>query len=245
MIEIRHPHMYNNASIQEAYNKIYEKEGIQLRDSFYLWLINLLKPKPGEILVDISCGQGRLSFLAHKKGINSLGIDFSEDAIKKAKRQMRDVNLIIGDGEQLPLPNDYAENISHIGSLEHYIQPEAGMREISRILKPNGTACILLPNSYGLFGNILHVIKTGNVFDDGQPLQRYNTREGWSILLKKNGLVPYKIFKYDREWPRTFSDLVWYILHPIKLLRLILSWFIPTNLANCLVYLCNKELPNE
>jgi SAM-dependent methyltransferase len=240
MIEIRHDHMTDTSHTKDAYNSIYQLHGILLSDSFYLWLINLLKPDSNKILLDISCGQGRLVTLAQHRGLIAIGMDFSESAIRIGSANCPDASWTVCDGEKLPMPDASVDYITHIGSLEHYIDPAAGMAEIARVLKPSGVACILLPNSFGLFGNIKHVWKTGEVFDDGQPLQRYNTLSGWKNMLVKKGLVPFSIKKYEREWPLTWRDLRWYLIRPLKVARLFSSWFIPLNLSNCFVYLCRR-----
>jgi SAM-dependent methyltransferase len=170
-------------------------------------------------------------------------MDFSESAIRIGYSQCPEAGWTVSNGEKLPLPDACVDYITHIGSLEHYMDPEAGMAEITRLLKPSGTACILLPNSFGLLGNIKHVWKTGNVFDDGQPLQRYNTLSGWKDMMVKKGLVPFSIKKYEREWPRTREDFIWYLTRPLKAARLFSTWFIPLNLSNCLVYLCRRNEP--
>lgn len=241
MIEIRHNNMDTTSATKEAYNQLYHQEGILLSDSFYLWLVSLLKPQAGRILLDVSCGQGRLVTLAHRQGLRAIGVDFAAGAVKQGAAETPQAGWVISDGEQLPVAAACADYVTHIGSLEHYQDPEAGMREIARVLKPSGTACVLLPNTYGLLGNVKHVWQTGDVFDDGQPLQRYNTRQGWRLMLARNGLAPFKTLKYEREWPRTWKDLRWYLARPAKISRLLVAWFIPLNLANCLVYLCRRS----
>lgn len=240
MIEIRHPNMNEPSAIRRAYSQLYQHNDILLRDSFYLWLISLLRPQPGRILLDISCGQGRLVKFAQRQGLRAIGMDFAEEAIRKGLTESPESGWAIADGEQLPLPEASVDYVTHIGSLEHYQQPEAGMREIARVLKPSGLACVLLPNSYGLLSNVKYVWQTGQVFDDGQPLQRYNTRRGWHAMLVVNGLTPFRTLKYEREWPRTWADVGWYLTRPTKLARLFIADFIPLNLANCFVYLCRR-----
>jgi len=241
MLEIRHAGMDDTHATQHGYNQIYKAEGINQQDSFYLWLISLLKAPPASRLLDISCGEGRLVSLARRQGLFATGIDFAESAIRDAKVQDATGMWIIGDGEKLPVRSECYDYVTHIGSLEHYQDPLAGVQEISRMLKPDGTACILLPNSYGLLGNITYVFKKGDIFDDDQPLQRYNTLKGWQRLLETYNLQVYKIYKYELPWPRTFSDFLWYLRHPVKVLHLIISALIPLNLGNCLVYLCRRK----
>jgi SAM-dependent methyltransferase len=233
--------MHDTEDTRAAYNQLYQDTGILLRNSFYLWLLDLLKPEPGQLLLDVSCGQGRLVKFAQEKGLLAMGMDFAEEAVYKGLVDAPQSGWAVADGERLPLREACVDYVTHIGSLEHYQNPEAGMSEIARVLKSSGTACVLLPNSYGLFGNIKHVWQTGHVFDDGQPLQRYNTRGGWHDMLAANGLKAFRTYKYEREWPRTLADIGWYLTKPAKVARLFVSWLVPTNLANCLVYLCRRS----
>jgi SAM-dependent methyltransferase len=241
MLEIRHEGMDSTFATQQTYNQLYQLKGIRQLDSFYLWLINLLKAPPGACLLDISCGEGRLVVLARQQGLHAIGIDFALAAIMEALGQDTRSYWIVGDGESLPIESASYDYITHIGSLEHYQNPMAGIHEIARVLKPGGTACILLPNSYGFLGNINNVYKTGDIYDDGQPLQRYNTLKGWQRMLESCRLLPFQTLKYERVWPRTLDDLGWYLRHPFTIIRLIFSVLIPVNLGNCIVYLCRRE----
>ena len=241
MIEIRHTNKSQNNATREAYNEIYNGKGILLRDSFYLWLIDLLKPTPGKLLLDISCGEGRLPVLAQNKGLKVAGLDFAFAGLRKVAHQAKDVVWITGDGEKLPFKDQFADYVTHVGSLEHYMNPERGVREIARVLKPDGKACVFVPNSFGVLGNIKHVWLTGDVFDDGQPLQRYASRRQWETLLEDNGLNIEKTVGYGEiEPPRTRQDLMWMIRKPQKLLRAVLVLAIPTNLANHFAFICTR-----
>jgi len=212
-----------------------------MRDSFYLWLLELLRPEPGKTLLDISCGQGRLAQLAADQKLRAVGLDFSITALAKSAATETAVQWIGGDGEQLPISDNSIDYITHIGSLEHYNNPLRGIQEISRILKPEGKACILLPNSFGLFGNIQHVWRTGEIFDDGQPLQRYGTYQTWRALLEIGGLTVLKTIPFSEiNRPRTLNDLFWLLTHPQKILRAAFSQAIPLHLANHFVFICQS-----
>ncbi len=240
MIEFRHVR-HPSYSTQEEYNEIFKEKGILLHESFYIWLLGLLEPIPGKLLLDVSCGQGRISILAHERKIKAYGVDFSVEAVRSGYQQKPEVGWAVSDGEQLPFPHSSFDYVMNIGSLEHYINPEAGMSEIARILKPDGKACILLPNTFSILLNIIYAWRTGRIFDDGQPLQRYNTRMGWNDMLVKNGLFPYRTLKYQVEWPRTKQDVLWYLRSPLKIPRLFYTRLVPLNLANCFVYLCHSK----
>jgi len=241
MLEIRHKNMSDTQATQQAYNEIYSNEGIQLRDSFYLWLIGLLQPQPGKTLIDISCGQGRLTALAQQQGIGAIGIDFAMDGVERGRRLSPESGWVVGDGEGLPIQEMSADYITHIGSLEHYQHPQSGALEIARILKPDGKACILVPNAFGLLGNIRHVWATGDIFDDGQPLQRYGTPGFWQTMLISSGLKVDNTLGWNEiEFPRTTRDAIFLFKHPQKIIRFALSPIIPVNLTNHLVFICSR-----
>jgi SAM-dependent methyltransferase len=241
MLEIRHESMNSTQETQDAYNLTYRGEGIRHRDSFYLWLIGLLHPQPGKMLLDISTGEGRLVTLAQQLGLHTIGTDFAFEGVRIGQSESPHSGWFVGDGEQLALKDSCADYITHIGSLEHYQDPGRGASEIARLLKPGGTACILLPNAFGLLGNIKHVLFTGDIFDDGQPLQRYGTPNCWGKILQDGGLRINKMLCWsETERPRTRADLIWMLKKPKKMLRLLLSPLVPVQLSNHLVYLCNR-----
>lgn len=204
--------------------------------------MSLLKPDPASLLLDISCGQGRLITLAQLRNVQSIGVDFALEGILVGKIDSPQSKWLVGDGEKLPFVNNSIDYVTHIGSLEHYLDPLKGAEEISRVLKPGGKAAILLPNAFGLMGNIKHVMTTGEIFDDGQPIQRYGTRSTWENILIRAGLKVVKTIAYGEvELPRTYQEAIWFISHPRKVLRYIVSFLIPLNLSNHFVFVCTCD----
>jgi SAM-dependent methyltransferase len=237
-IEIRHEP--TEIAEQQAYNTIYAKHGIDQRDSFYLWFLDQVVRYGRGRLLDVSCGEGSFIRFARRAGFATIGIDFSAVALQKAQRRVPSTVLALANAQQLPFADNSFDVVTNIGSLEHYFDPAQGVREMARVLRPSGVALVLLPNAFGLFGNITHVLRHGEVYDDGQPLQRYATRASWERLLQYNGLIPGRVIGYEREAPRTLDDLRWLLRRPSKIARLLLSRFVPVNLGNMLIFVCHK-----
>lgn len=240
MIEIRHSRILSSNDSRLAYEDIHQERKLHQLDSFYLWLLDLLDPKPEERLLDVACGKGILVNLARRRGVIAYGIDLSNVAISHARKN-GEGGFLIGDGSALPFPNEIFDCVTSIGSLEHYLDPSSGVREIRRVLRSGGKACILLPNTFSLTGNIVYAWRYGDVFDDGQPIQRYNTRRGWQKLLEENALNVMEVIKYEATWPRTWADWWWYLIRPIKICHLLVGSVIPLHLANCIVYICKRS----
>lgn len=242
MFEIRHDHITEEYSTRDAYNDIYSGEGILHHDSLYLWLIHLLHPQQGKLLLDIACGEGRLATLAQQKGLKALGTDFAIEGLYKGRRESPASGWFTADGECLPLRDSVVDYVTHVGSLEHYLNPLQGAKEIARVLKPDGRACILLPNAFGLFGNVLYAMRHGDIFDDGQPLQRYGTRKAWERILQGAGLEINEVRGYGEvARPLTPEDRKWLLSRPRKIIRYMVSLMIPVNLSNHFIFICSKR----
>ena len=244
MIEFKHQIDNDTSSFQEAYNNIYRSKGILHRDALYQWLIGLLEPSSGYSLLDISCGEGRLVSIARSMGLKAIGMDFAFSGVEKGFSNSPDAGWAVADGKSLPVSSTSVDYVTHIGSLEHYSHLEPGAYEIARILKSDGKACILLPNAFGLTGNIRHVIRTGDVYDDGQPLQRYATYRYWENLLTSAGLEIERLIGYEGGSvikPEKIPDWIWYCKHPGRLARLLIAPLIPIYLSNHFIFICRRK----
>jgi len=200
--------------------------------------MRLLQPKPGRILLDVACGDAQMIQAAQKAGLVYYGVDISCIATQQAN----DPKVFVGDGAHLPFSDHQFDYITNVGSLEHYLDMAQGVREMTRVLKPEGRACILVPNAFGLTWNVLRAWRTGDLFDeDGQPIQRFGTRKAWRRLLTQNGLKIYETLGYERSWPSTKMEWLFYLREPREALLALLAPFLPLNMKRCFVFLCGLD----
>jgi SAM-dependent methyltransferase len=239
MIEIRHTDE-GTAHTRVAYDDMYAEEGVtQHWPSYYHWILDKIGAQPGKRLLDVACGTGALQQAAAQRGLAAMGVDFSIVAVRKA-------NVFgpsaVGDAELMPFAAESFDYVTNLGSLEHLENMAAGVSEMARVLKRSGTACILVPNTFGLMWTVRHAMTHGELFDDGQPLQRYGTHTEWKLLLERNGLRVRKTLGYETHPPKTAKQWWWYIRRPyLRLSKLILWPFVPVNLASMFVFLCEKS----
>ena len=236
MIEIRHEAIVGTADSREAYDRIYEQAPIEHMRSLYLWLADVANPRPGELFLDISCGTGALPAEAARRQALAHGLDFALPAVRRA-RDRAQVRAVVGDAEHLPYADASFDVVCNIGSLEHYQDMPGALAEMRRVLRPTGRAIVLLPNAFALV-QVLRVWRTGTVDDDGQPLQRVATLDHWARLLTSAGYAIRRVRPYDRELPRTWPDLRWYLHRPTKLARALLAPLLPLTWAACFVFEC-------
>jgi ubiquinone/menaquinone biosynthesis C-methylase UbiE len=240
LVELRHAGVDSTKDSSRSYDQLHSEGHLRQQDSFYLWLLSILPARQGEMLLDVSCGQGALLRWCAAVGLRGVGLDLSSSAVAAAAREAPEALAVLGNAERLPFPDALFQYVTNIGSVEHYFDPHGAIREMARVQHPDGLALILLPNTFGLLGNVLHVWRTGDVFDDGQPIQRYGTAAQWRRLLEMNGLTVVRTLKCERAWPRTWRDLGWFARRPHRMVRVLLSHVIPLHLSSFLVYLCRK-----
>ena len=171
MIEIRHA--------GAGYDTFYRERSTRHPACYYRWLLRFLEPLRGRRLLDAACGEGLLVAEARRAGALACGVDLSTAALGLARTPPG--LLAAAAGERLPFAAGSFDRVASVGSLEHYADVEAGARELFRVLAPGGLALVLLPNLFGLLWTVRHAARTGELFDDGQPLQRYATMREWEI----------------------------------------------------------------
>ncbi|NLP23864.1 MAG: class I SAM-dependent methyltransferase [Syntrophomonadaceae bacterium] len=101
------------------------------------------------ITVDIGVGPGFLGLeMAKITNMKIVFIDISQEALDQAEDTFNSLDLdneagfINADVQALPLEDNYADFIMSRGSIWFWGEPEKGLREIHRILKPGGVAVV-------------------------------------------------------------------------------------------------------
>jgi ubiquinone/menaquinone biosynthesis C-methylase UbiE len=101
-------------------------------------------------LLDIACGTGRfLDFVKQAwPRLPTLGLDLSEPYVRYAKHHLRRwswINLVVGNVETLPVPDDSQGAVTGI-FLVHELPPKVRrivFRECARVLKPVGRVVLV------------------------------------------------------------------------------------------------------
>jgi len=236
----------SNKEIILDYNRIYSGPGIKTNSGYYRWLVNLLRPRSNTDLLDVSCGEGIfLREVSRKhKSIKTFGLGISDIAISFAKINSPQSMLIVADGQRIPFPDKTFDYLTCLGSLEHYLDQDLGLKEISRVAKDDAKFCLVLPNSLSI-DLFLHVIKEGDrSVDDFQILEKTATKKEWIALLNKNGFLVKAIYG-SNLWPALFQEGTLKLKSVSKYIsRSLIKYFCPLNLAREFVFICSKTNHN-
>jgi ubiquinone/menaquinone biosynthesis C-methylase UbiE len=111
--------------------------------------------------LDAGCGTGWVDFWLIKSAKNKIDItlgDLSDNSLKQTKILFDffgiNKDTIKFDINCLPFPNENFDNVICFSVLEHVPSLELGIKEIHRVLKPNGRLIIALPNKTGCYSLI-------------------------------------------------------------------------------------------
>jgi len=102
----------------------------------------LLPPKPK--VLDVACGTGDLSSaLFENIGAQVIGLDFCRPMLERAAEKAPELSLIEGDALQLPFADHSFDAVTIGFGLRNLASVEHGLRELRRVLKPDGWLAVL------------------------------------------------------------------------------------------------------
>jgi ubiquinone/menaquinone biosynthesis C-methylase UbiE len=105
----------------------------------------LLGPSAGDV-IEIGCGDGRLTAELLNISDTILALDPDPDSIEKARYLLeKGVKLVLGSGENIPLPDDSVDTVVFSLSLHHHPAPENALAQARRVLKEQGRILVLEP----------------------------------------------------------------------------------------------------
>ncbi|WP_211460703.1 class I SAM-dependent methyltransferase [Collimonas silvisoli] len=102
----------------------------------------------GLCVLDIASGEGYGTSILAAVAHSAIGVDISPDAVKHAQLTYQAPNLEYRNGSCAAIPVESAsiDLVVSFETIEHHDQHEAMMREIKRVLKPDGLLLISSPN---------------------------------------------------------------------------------------------------
>jgi ubiquinone/menaquinone biosynthesis C-methylase UbiE len=145
---------------KQFFDRTFGSEGRNTVSKFYALVKNsranykkfILSNCRNKKVLEYGCGKGSSAFSLAKLGAKVVGIDISEVAIKLAKAQAKDVGLadidfLIMDAEAMQFKDSCFDIACGTGVL-HHLQIDKGLKELARVLKPEGKAIFMEPMGY-------------------------------------------------------------------------------------------------
>ncbi|UGS23983.1 bifunctional demethylmenaquinone methyltransferase/2-methoxy-6-polyprenyl-1,4-benzoquinol methylase UbiE [Flavobacterium channae] len=113
-------------------------------------ILKMVAAREPKTILDIATGTGDLAILfANSSATEIIGLDISQGMLDIGKKKIAAQNLdsriqmVLGDGENVPYPDNYFDTITVAYGVRNFENLEKGLSEILRTLKPNGQLIIL------------------------------------------------------------------------------------------------------
>jgi SAM-dependent methyltransferase len=124
------------------------------RDSLFIFeaienaMVDLATEASGGRVLDVACGTGKVAMRIAERGCVAIGAEASMEMIgvgRYIQPQSRAM-MVRSIAEELPFASDTFDRVLCQGSLDHFADGHAFMREAARIIKPDGRVVIALAN---------------------------------------------------------------------------------------------------
>jgi ubiquinone/menaquinone biosynthesis C-methylase UbiE len=110
--------------------------------------VEFSKPQATDLALDVACGPGALVLALAPRVRFARGIDLTEEMLRQARefqreRQILNAGFDRGEAEQLPYRDATFDLIACQCSLHHMPKPELALKEMARIMKPEGRLMVI------------------------------------------------------------------------------------------------------
>ena len=136
-------------------------------------------------ILDAGCGTGWFSKWACDRKAKVTSMDLGENLLKKTAQKCSS-KIIIGSVLKMPFEDNTFDIIISSEVIEHVTEPYLALKEMYRVLKPEGTLIITTPNKFWHFS-----VSLANLFKL-RPYQGLENWLGWREIkreIKKTGFT--------------------------------------------------------
>jgi ubiquinone/menaquinone biosynthesis C-methylase UbiE len=117
--------------------EVYERVRPEYPDRAVDWAEERLGLGLGSIVLDLAAGTGKLTRALVARRLKVLAVDPSSEMLAQLRTTLPDLEAREGTAEAIPLEDSTVDAVT-VGQAFHWFDPQPALREIHRVLRPNG-----------------------------------------------------------------------------------------------------------
>jgi ubiquinone/menaquinone biosynthesis C-methylase UbiE len=149
-------------------------------------LLQAVDPGSGDVILDAGCGSGLNLALLSSRARRIVGIDYSEEMIKRAKEMVEqegcsNVEVRVGDVTALDFPSGCFDKVL-CASVLQYLDDErcrVALMEMMRVCRPGGRLVLHVKNSSSAYGLSIRVVRGVARCMRKRTMPDYYRRRAW------------------------------------------------------------------
>jgi demethylmenaquinone methyltransferase/2-methoxy-6-polyprenyl-1,4-benzoquinol methylase len=141
------------AAIAPRYDLINDLQSAWLHRGWKRRFVAMAEPRAGQRVLDLCCGTGDVALAFARRGLEVVGLDFSEPMLDVARRRLElesnkfaaggSVQFLQDDAVNVPFPDESFDVVTISYGLRNLADWEAGLREMQRVARPGGRLLVL------------------------------------------------------------------------------------------------------
>lgn len=123
-------------------------------DAFTQFLAERLRPRPGNRILDVGCGEGLAEVSLSRLQLSQIrlaGVDLVVSKVEQARREAASHNqrvlLAAGDAVRLPFRDGAFDSTFCVAVLQHLTEVESAVAELARVTRPHGRIVAVEPDN--------------------------------------------------------------------------------------------------
>jgi SAM-dependent methyltransferase len=123
-------------------------------DDFTEFLVETLRPRPGNLILDVGCGEGQAEVSIGRRQVSQVrlvGIDLvpskAAEALAETRSHNQRVSVAVGDAVRLPFRNAAFDATFCVAVLQHVPNVSDAVKEIARVTAPGRRVVIVEPDN--------------------------------------------------------------------------------------------------
>ncbi len=171
-------------------------------------LLKLLNPKKGELILDLGCGTGQLTYQISKSKATAIGIDNSEKMIESARINYPEISFFVKNAANFKFEKSFDAIFSN-AVLHWVLESEKAIKSMSNNLKQGGRLVL----EFGGKGNVQTILNSVKKILQNEGYTNESKIKNWYFpsiseyrpLLEENGFLVESASLYDRPTELTDS----------------------------------------